>query len=66
MRSPVLRTLANSTITNYYNRGKPDIGRPDKKKLICLECDWPASKCKRSHCKRYYNELAKIKEEEND
>ena len=62
MKSPILRHLTNSTVTNYFNKGKADIGRPSAKQLICLECDWPVSKCKHERCRRYLSELEKLKE----
>lgn len=65
MKSPVIRNLANQTVTNYFNRGKVEVGRPSPQKLICLNCPLPVSKCKFDHCKRYIEELNKLKEKSN-
>ena len=65
MKSPIVRNLSNQTVTNYFNKGKVYVGRPDPKKQICLTCDLPSSKCKYNHCKRYIEELNKLKERSN-
>lgn len=34
--------------------------------LVCLNCPLPAEKCRPSRCKRYEEEMKKIKENGND
>lgn len=59
--------------TNRVKRGtqESEMFRPDERKasaeaLICLNCPLPAEKCRPSRCKRYDEEMKKIKENGND
>ena len=47
-------------------KNEPIIPYAGKVARICLECPLPARECKPSVCKRYKDELKKIKEQNDD